>query len=1074
MGTDFSRVRLNPLLDFAGVQLKQGGVLLDADANELVDILDRRFRSMASDTLGRATVSSTTPNAFKIDVSGASLLIGKGRLYVDGLLSENHGATSADPAKKLFDDLLSEPQFADRIAYATQPYLPNPPALPGAGRHLVYLDVWDREVTYLERPDLVESAVGVETTSRVQTVWQVRTLADEAGAGVTCASPDGDISGWQNVIAPSTGVLTTGTFEVAPVDDPCELPPTGGYRGLENQLYRVEIQDPGQPGSGATFKWSRENASVGSRVASMISGGELELATLGRDDVLSFKTGDWVEVIDDVREFSQASGELRKITVVAATRRIQFAPPLPAAMLPGAFPDSTFPDQRNLRVRRWDQSGKVFRTDPGGTPVQIQDLDAAGSTGAITIPAAATTFLLEKGVTVSFASTGAKGFSAGDYWVFAARTSDASVELLDRAPPRGIHHHYARLGIWDVGAGTITDCRHHWPPSGGVAEDCCCTACVTAESHASGTFTIQDGVNKAAQTGGTVCLGPGQYALSEPVQLNGSRSIRIQGQGPATMIATAGGAFAIRNGVALVIEKLAILSLGRQPAISVRSGLGLALRHLAIAVLETNDGRASAISLSGAVVALSISENAILAPSGILANDPSAPSQENDTASLLTAAIAIEDNLLLSSRRGITFEGSVIHLLDTRIAGNDVLTSAETGISMLGRGLAGSGLSISGNTIAVPGSGIGCGVDAASISDNRLNCTANVDQQRLGTQVGILLATGLNRDGLDQCQVLSNEITGFGQAGIELGVTIRDLIIKLNTIVRCGSGILPTEFASSTSLSIENNHLTDIGPANVDTKGFVLGIGIFRADAVTISGNIIRRVGIQAKGAALTAGVLAVATRKSSVSNNQIAEVAPPDGFIGKAAAIMLLLPTADFDVSHNLVDRDATDLEIRDNSDWRALTVLDSDPKTPTAHFATFATVRVDAGNVFVLGAGRPFLAALPAAGIDNQPAGVRGSVIGNTFNARGASPAVDVAAGQNLFNDNRVNARLNEKLAVALATDIAIVNANRVIGGEVSVQVTRATLKSAAVLGNITTGVIVVGGSSLPAPWDALNLRA
>ena len=84
-------------------------------------------------------------------------------------------------------------------------------------------------------------------------------------------------------------VLTTGTFEVAPVDDPCELPPTGGYRGLENQLYRVEIHDPGQPGGTATFKWSRENASVGSRVASMVSAGELELATLGRDDVLSLQ-----------------------------------------------------------------------------------------------------------------------------------------------------------------------------------------------------------------------------------------------------------------------------------------------------------------------------------------------------------------------------------------------------------------------------------------------------------------------------------------------------------------------------------------------------------------------------------------------------------------------------------------------------------------------------------------------------------------------------------------------------------------------------------------------------------------
>jgi hypothetical protein len=115
----------------------------------------------------------------------------------------------------------------------------------------------------------------------------------------------------------------------------------------------------------------------------------------------------------------------------------------------------------------------------------VQDLDTAGSNGVIAVPGAATTLLLENGVTVSFASTGTKGFKSGDYWVFAARTADASVELLDRAPPRGIHHHFARLALWDVGAGTVTDCRHPWPPPAGEG-DCSCTACVTAASHASG------------------------------------------------------------------------------------------------------------------------------------------------------------------------------------------------------------------------------------------------------------------------------------------------------------------------------------------------------------------------------------------------------------------------------------------------------------------------------------------------------------------------------------------------------------------------------------------------------------
>ena len=145
MGADFSRIRSNPLLDFAGVELKQGGVVLDADVNELVGVLDRRLRALASDVLGRSTVSQTTPDAFKITAGGGDLQIGKGRLYVDGLLAENHGAASTDLAKQIFDPLMAEPAFLDKILYSKQPYLKTRlRCRPPAGTP--YFDV-DREVT---------------------------------------------------------------------------------------------------------------------------------------------------------------------------------------------------------------------------------------------------------------------------------------------------------------------------------------------------------------------------------------------------------------------------------------------------------------------------------------------------------------------------------------------------------------------------------------------------------------------------------------------------------------------------------------------------------------------------------------------------------------------------------------------------------------------------------------------------------------------------------------------------------------------------------------------------------------
>ncbi len=511
MGTDLSRVRHDPLKNYSAVELKQGGVLLDADANEGTDILDRRLRALGADLIGRVTVAATTPDAFEIKApSAGNLTIGVGRIYVDGLLAQCHGGDPAVLADRRFDTVLAEPKFAKPLPYDAQPYPPQPPAPPTSGRHLVYLDVWNREVTHLEQPDLVEVAVGVEASSRIQTVWQVRVHETNVGSDATCASPDEEFRGWANLIAPSTGRLTTGTFAVDPPTDPCDLPPTGGYRGLENQLYRVEIHDPTPPGGGgATFKWSRENASVGSRVGSIVSATELEVESLGRDDVLSFKMNDWVEITDDFREFAGRPGDVRRITFIDfARRRITLAPALTPDLLPSpqTFPDSSFPRNRNQRVRRWDQSGAIKRTDPSGTPVQVQDLNAATSTGLIAVPSATTTLILEHGVTVRF-DPGTDGFHTGDYWVFAARTPDASVEPLDHAPPRGIHHHYARLAIWDAGAGTVSDCR----PKRSAG---CCTFVVSPGED------IQAAINNLPAVGGCVCLKAGLHPITVPIVID--------------------------------------------------------------------------------------------------------------------------------------------------------------------------------------------------------------------------------------------------------------------------------------------------------------------------------------------------------------------------------------------------------------------------------------------------------------------------------------------------------------------------------------------------------------------------
>ena len=530
MSGDYSRHRFNPRNDYAGVRMQQGRVQLDADWNEWTDLIDRRQRAETVDTFGVkptpgisgvAVVSPQTPDAFKIEASGGTYTIGCGRMYVDGLLAENHGS---DP--QAFDPVLAESYGQNPLAYNQQPYHPVIPTLPSGGPHLAYLEVWQREVTHLQRPDLVEKAVGVDTTTRSQTVWQVRLLENVGSAD--CTSPDSALPvAWQAMISPSAGRLSSRAVGVPPDEDPCELPPSGGYRGLENQLYRIEIHDSGGIGE-ATFKWSRDNASVCAAVVEVVSSTELKLASLGRDAVLRFNTDDWVEIIDDWRELSGEGGdpalrqgEIRKITVNETNKSISFSPALPAEMIPSGAGDDTL-EKRHLRICRWDHKG-IVRDDADNV---IVDLDAASSQGVIPVPASGTWVTLEKGVQVEFSQDPAGGdFKTGDHWTFAARTADASVEELDQAPPLGIHRHYARLALVTF-PNDEEDCREHWPPDCGGG---CCTIVVAVGD------SIQEALNALPTEGGCVCLKTGVHEITSPLEIHSS-NVKFHGESPGAIV----------------------------------------------------------------------------------------------------------------------------------------------------------------------------------------------------------------------------------------------------------------------------------------------------------------------------------------------------------------------------------------------------------------------------------------------------------------------------------------------------------------------------------------------------------
>ena len=718
----------------------------------------------------------------------------------------------------------------------------------------------------------------------------------------------------------------------------------------------------------------------------------------------------------------------------------------------------------------------------------FQDLDAAGSTGAINVPAAGTTLLLENGVTVSFASVGTKGFKAGDFWVVAARTADASVEGLEQAPPRGIHHHYARLGIWDVAANSVTDCRTPWPPRG-EGHDCSCTECVTPESHASGQLTIQAAVDRVRDTGGTVCLAVGQYALREPVLVSGARSVRIKGEGAATLIITPSTAFNIVNGLGLAIEDLAIVSAGLASAIAVRTAIGLSLQRLIIAVVGSGDRLGAGIALAGAVLGATVRDNTILAPFGIRsgAGAPALVGTINvpPVAALLTAVLRIENNLLWCERSGVVLAGLALHVMGTRITGNELLGCRQGGVVMLGATGPGASVHIEGNSAKVTGPGVMAGVGGLWVCDNKLAAAPQAGLRTLNG-AGIALRTGLNPKGSEACQILANQISGFDDAGILIAMPVRDLIVKLNIVQSCGNGIVSEGDARSDTVAIENNRLSDIGQPGAAAAALTHGIGIHRVGAAAVVGNTVHRVGIAVSDAELRAGIVSLGVRRLIASGNQVFDIAPPGTAVRNAGAgIVLLAPVSHAEVQHNQVDRESVPL-YEGGGEWVALLVDGLGDDRRVTRIGGYTAVRVDAASTLVfgyVGTGKaPQRAWVQKDGgfsaVGAAPIVVGGvSVLGNALGGRGTRSVVRLAiASDCLFNDNRCELRGSSnatvsRAAVELRAVATIVNANRVRGGLPSIALSgNGDGQLVTVLGNITTG----GISGMPSePWERLNVR-
>ena len=1069
MSGDYSRVRFDPKNNFGAVWMQQGRVQLDSDWNEFAALLDRRWRAETTDIIGRGTVPKETPDGFRIQIASGGLTIGRGRIYVDGLLAENHGKAPLE-----FDPVLGEQYGTLAVPYGEQPYFPNvsvvAPAPTTGGPHLVYLDVWQREVTFLEDLKLIEKAVGVDTTTRRQTVWQVKILPN-VGSGASCGSP---LEAWNSLIAPSDGRLSSAAVGVPTNTDPCLLPPSGGYRGLENRLYHVEVHDGGAQGT-ATFKWSRDNASVATSVTAITALDKLTVASVGRDSVLRFKTGDWIEITDDWLEFArqpgvspQPAGVMAQVkNVDDANRILTLMTSIPANLF-AADPQGNTDPNRHTRVRRWDQSGQVRDTNGN----LLVDLNAPGSKGVIPVPVTGTSIVLEDGVQITFDTAAGGNYKSGDYWNFAARTADASVEELEEAPPLGAHHHFCRLALVSF-PNSVTDCRTLWPPEV-AGEGCECSVCVSAESHNQGTLTIQMAVEKVkAAGGGTICLGIGTYNLGEapvPVNISGARSLTLRGQGAQTSLVYAGRgpAIVVSDSTGVTIEKLMLVTAAVEsdplPAIFFTNSNSVSLQRCAGLRIGVSGSSSAVVGLGGILVGTTIRENSLLGPVGIgnvavtAATGAVLAAQQ---APLGTLALTIEDNMLLCSRRGVSFVGASLHALETRIAGNFINDSAQGGIVATGFVLAGSSLDVHGNEIRAGGRGIVIGTSGARISANSISFS----DQGTGNDA-IVLTSGMDKTGIDQCHLLANRVTNAAGIGIAIETIVKSVMIKNNFIdVAVGGGIVMGDKSSAQVITVENNRIANIRPQPDNEIVPVVGVRLFDATRAEVVNNTISGVGLQAPTHRCV-GVQLAASSEVRIAGNEIVDIGPPEGNAQTSAGVESIGVFEELEVSGNTVRRSTAAGQTIDSAEWYAVLISGAQAPPPRLRgVTTFFAAR--SNTAFLFSPGR-----LVARALGRESVAVRN----NRFDAYGVAEAVMIAVtGACAISDNRCLLRGREQPAIQSASASAIVSSNQVQGtqGRITVVLKLPERGPFTVVGNITTNAIEVNGAALPAPWAPLNVQ-
>jgi hypothetical protein len=208
---NFSRNTYVPQKQYVAVRLEQGVPLVDADWNEGQDLT----RNELYDGLRAFAPNSALRGGLEVTPAGpGDLALSPGTAVIDGWPIHLHAPLGYSTQRYA----TAATAAADGVAAVT----PVPLTQPGGPRtDIAYLDVFEREVTSLEDPSLVNGAVGIETATRLRREIVLRVV--QGGA------PPAPAPGHAHLPIAQLN-RTAGALTVAQIVDIKPYPLSGGIR----------------------------------------------------------------------------------------------------------------------------------------------------------------------------------------------------------------------------------------------------------------------------------------------------------------------------------------------------------------------------------------------------------------------------------------------------------------------------------------------------------------------------------------------------------------------------------------------------------------------------------------------------------------------------------------------------------------------------------------------------------------------------------------------------------------------------------------------------------------------------